>query len=175
MLVLLFSLAGVPPMLGFFAKFGVLKAAYGGCQHDLAWRILGAVASVIGAFYYLRIVYFMYFGYRARRARPCRMPAVQWVFLIASAAVMVLGVVNLFGIEGAAAGGRRRSCPLTGALAQGLCPPCLAEVDSTNSEAQRRAPRLTRADLDLARGRRRRAAGATGRGSCPRAISPRRW
>jgi NADH-quinone oxidoreductase subunit N len=100
LLVLMFSLAGVPPMLGFFAKFGVLKAAV---DANMTWlALLGAVASVIGAFYYLRIVYYMYFG-TERDALDSRMPAVQWVFLIGSAAVMILGVVNLFGIEGAAA------------------------------------------------------------------------
>ena len=100
LLVLMFSLAGVPPMLGFFAKFGVLKAAV---DANMTWlALLGAVASVIGAFYYLRIVYYMYFG-TERDALDGRMPAVQWVFLIGSAAVMIFGVVNLFGIEGAAA------------------------------------------------------------------------
>ena len=62
MLVLLFSLAGVPPMVGFFAKFYVLLAAV---DAGLAWlAVAGVVASVIGAFYYLRIVYYMYFGAR---------------------------------------------------------------------------------------------------------------
>ncbi|MDB4198567.1 NADH-quinone oxidoreductase subunit NuoN, partial [Ascidiaceihabitans sp.] len=60
MLILLFSLTGVPPMLGFFGKLYVLRAAY---DAGLAWlAIAGVIASVIGAFYYLRIVFFMYFG-----------------------------------------------------------------------------------------------------------------
>lgn len=96
MLVLLFSLAGVPPMLGFFGKFYVLKAAV---DAGMTWlAIAGAVASVIGAFYYLRIVYFMYFGAEQEPVQS-RMSAVQWLMLVAVAAVMVLGVVNLFGIE----------------------------------------------------------------------------
>lgn len=100
MLVLLFSLAGVPPMLGFFAKFYVLKAAV---DAGMAWLALaGAVASVIGAFYYLRIVFFMYFGQDTAGASS-RMAPVQWVMLMAVAAAMVLGVWNLFGIEPAAA------------------------------------------------------------------------
>ena len=58
--VLLFSLAGVPPLVGFFGKFYVLMAAV---QAGLVWlAVAGVVASVIGAFYYLRIVYLMYFG-----------------------------------------------------------------------------------------------------------------
>jgi NADH-quinone oxidoreductase subunit N len=100
MLVLLFSLAGVPPMVGFFGKFYVLRAAY---DAGLAWlAVAGVVASVIGAFYYLRIVYFMYFG-EETEALDGKMSPVLWVSLMASAAVMVVGVVNLFGIEPLAA------------------------------------------------------------------------
>ena len=52
---------------GFFGKFYVLKAAV---DAGLVWlAVAGVIASVIGAFYYLRIVYFMYFGGRAGRAR----------------------------------------------------------------------------------------------------------
>jgi len=100
MLVLLFSLAGVPPMVGFFGKFYVLRAAY---DAGLAWlAVAGVIASVIGAFYYLRIVYFMYFG-EETEALDGKMSPVLWVSLMASAAVMVVGVVNLFGIEPLAA------------------------------------------------------------------------
>ncbi len=99
MLILLFSLAGVPPMLGFFGKFYVLRAAV---DAGMVWlAVAGAVASVIGAFYYLRIVYFMYFGAETEGA-DSRMAPVQWVMLVAVAAAMVLGVINLFGIEPAA-------------------------------------------------------------------------
>ena len=99
MLILLFSLAGVPPMLGFFGKFYVLKAAV---DAGMVWlAVAGAVASVIGAFYYLRIVFFMYFGADTEGA-DSRMAPVQWVMLIAVAAAMLLGIVNLFGIEPAA-------------------------------------------------------------------------
>jgi NADH-quinone oxidoreductase subunit N len=99
MLLLLFSLAGVPPLVGFFGKFYVLRAAYDG---GLAWlAVLGVIASVIGAFYYLRIVYFMYFGEETDALDPPRSP-VLWGVLMASAAIMLLGVINLFGIEGAA-------------------------------------------------------------------------
>ena len=100
MLVLLFSLAGVPPMVGFFGKFYVLKAAV-----DAGWvwlAVAGAIASVIGAFYYLRLVYFMYFG-AEQEPVDSRMAPVQWGMLVAVAAIMLLGIVNLFGIEAPAA------------------------------------------------------------------------
>jgi NADH-quinone oxidoreductase subunit N len=100
MLILLFSLAGVPPLLGFFAKYYVLLAAV---QADLAWlAVAGVIASVIGAFYYLRIVYYMYFG-EDREGLDAGTSPILWGFLVASAAIMVVGVVNLFGIEGWAA------------------------------------------------------------------------
>jgi NADH-quinone oxidoreductase subunit N len=100
MLVLLFSLAGVPPMVGFFGKFYVLKAAVD--AHMVWLAVLGVIASVIGAFYYLRIVFYMYFG-KDSDALDGKMNPVQWVMLMGSAAIMVLGVINLFGIEPLAA------------------------------------------------------------------------
>jgi NADH-quinone oxidoreductase subunit N len=100
MLVLLFSLAGVPPMLGFFGKFYVLRAAV---DADMAWLALaGAIASVIGAFYYLRIVFYMYFGSEVDRL-DTRMAPAQWLALVAVASAMLLGIINLFGIEASAA------------------------------------------------------------------------
>ncbi|KNG92466.1 NADH-quinone oxidoreductase subunit NuoN [Pseudaestuariivita atlantica] len=100
MLLLLFSLAGVPPLVGFFGKFYVLRAAYEG---GLAWlAVAGVIASVIGAFYYLRIVYFMYFGDDAEEPLTDGKSPVLWAFLMVPAAVMLIGVINLFGIEGAA-------------------------------------------------------------------------
>jgi NADH-quinone oxidoreductase subunit N len=100
MLVLLFSLAGVPPLLGFFGKYYVFLAAVEG---GLTWlAVLGGIASVIGAFYYLRIVYFMYFG-EEREGLDAGAAPVLWGVVVVSAAVMVVGVVNLFGIEAWAA------------------------------------------------------------------------
>jgi NADH-quinone oxidoreductase subunit N len=100
LLLLMFSMAGVPPMIGFFGKLYVLQAAYDG---GLVWlAMLGMIASVISAFFYIRIVYFMYFGEEGEKLDG-RMPGAHWAVLMASAAVMILGVVNLFGIEGVAA------------------------------------------------------------------------
>ena len=100
LLVLMFSLAGVPPMVGFFGKFYVLRAAYEG---GLTWlAIAGVVASVIGAFYYLRVVYYMYFG-EDEEGLDGPITPVLWGMLMVSAVMMVVGVVNLFGIEPLAA------------------------------------------------------------------------
>jgi NADH-quinone oxidoreductase subunit N len=59
MLVLMFSLAGIPPTAGFYAKFAVLSAAVDAGQIWLA--VAAVVLSLIGAFYYLRVVKLMYF------------------------------------------------------------------------------------------------------------------
>ncbi|MFN0161076.1 MAG: NADH-quinone oxidoreductase subunit N, partial [Burkholderiales bacterium] len=59
MLVLMFSLAGVPPTAGFYAKLSVLSAVVNAGQIWLA--VVAVVFSLIGAFYYLRIVKLMYF------------------------------------------------------------------------------------------------------------------
>ena len=101
LLVLFFSLAGVPPMLGFFAKLGVWQA---GIDAGLFWLVVAsAVASAIGAYYYLRIVYFMYFGEETQAAMDENSSPVLWVMLMGAALVMVVGVVSLFGIDSAAA------------------------------------------------------------------------
>lgn len=57
--MLMFSLAGVPPLAGFFGKFYVFMAAVQAGLWPLA--IIGVLSSVVGAFYYLRIVKIMYF------------------------------------------------------------------------------------------------------------------
>ena len=99
MLVLMFSLAGVPPLVGFWGKFTVLFAAV---DAGLVWMaVAGVIASVIGAFYYIRIVYLMYFGVDTDGVRT-RGTAVLHLTLVLSAAAMVIGVVNLFGIDGPA-------------------------------------------------------------------------
>ena len=59
MLLLMFSLAGVPPTVGFYAKLSVLSAAVNADQIWLA--VVAVVFSLIGAYYYLRIVKLMYF------------------------------------------------------------------------------------------------------------------
>jgi NADH-quinone oxidoreductase subunit N len=75
----------------------VLQAAYGA---GLAWlAVAGVLASVIGAFYYLRIVYFMYFGAPQEDQLDRNASPVLWGALMVSAAVMVFGVVNFFGID----------------------------------------------------------------------------
>jgi NADH-quinone oxidoreductase subunit N len=59
LLIMMFSLAGIPPLAGFFAKFYVFLAAIKAGLYTLA--VIGVLTSVVGAFYYLTIVKIMYF------------------------------------------------------------------------------------------------------------------
>ena len=59
LLVILFSLAGIPPLAGFFAKFYIFKAVIEQSMYFLA--IIGLLSTVIAAFYYLRIIKVIYF------------------------------------------------------------------------------------------------------------------
>jgi len=59
MLIVMFSLAGIPPTVGFYAKFSVIEAAV---NVGYVWlAVIAVLASLVGAFYYLRIVKLMYF------------------------------------------------------------------------------------------------------------------
>jgi NADH-quinone oxidoreductase subunit N len=66
--MLLFSLAGIPPLAGFFAKFYVFLAAIKAGLFALA--VIGVVTSVVGAYYYLAIVKTMYFDDPAKQFSP---------------------------------------------------------------------------------------------------------
>jgi NADH-quinone oxidoreductase subunit N len=68
--MLLFSLAGIPPLAGFFAKFYVFLAAIKAGMFTLA--VLGVLASVVGAFYYLTIIKVMYFDEPVGAVDPVR-------------------------------------------------------------------------------------------------------
>ena len=59
MLLAMFSMAGIPPLMGFYAKFAVIKALLG--QGHVWVSVFAVVMSLIGAFYYLRVVKTMYF------------------------------------------------------------------------------------------------------------------
>ncbi|HET8818740.1 MAG TPA: NADH-quinone oxidoreductase subunit NuoN [Xanthomonadaceae bacterium] len=92
-LIVMASLAGVPPFLGFWAKLVVLRAAIEG---DMLWlAIVGILAAVVGAFYYLRVMKVMYFdepeeGVEPMRTRDGR--AIKLVFGANALSLLVLGL-----------------------------------------------------------------------------------
>ena len=99
LLVLLFSMAGVPPFLGFFAKLAVLMAVL---DAGMIWlAVLGMISFVIGSFYYLRIVYYMYFAAEPGGVR-LRLAPAGAVMLYASALALTVGAGTVLGIDDAA-------------------------------------------------------------------------
>lgn len=91
MLILMFSMAGVPPFLGFWAKLSVLQQVVAA---DMVWlAVVAVIFSVIGAFYYLRVVKLMYFDKPAEDLVPLRRNTDLRVLLSAnSLAVLGLGI-----------------------------------------------------------------------------------
>ncbi|WP_101048745.1 NADH-quinone oxidoreductase subunit NuoN [Macromonas nakdongensis] len=90
----MFSLAGVPPLVGFYAKLSVLQAllqAGGGLYVGLA--VFAVLMSLIGAFYYLRIVKVMYFDAPSQTAPVAAPLDVRVVLSINGALVLVLGLL----------------------------------------------------------------------------------
>ncbi|MBV1933806.1 MAG: NADH-quinone oxidoreductase subunit NuoN [Parvibaculaceae bacterium] len=73
----MFSLAGIPPLAGFFAKFYVFVAAMDADLYTLA--VIGVLSSVVGAFYYLRIVKIMYFD---EPAEPFEVPLAREISIV---------------------------------------------------------------------------------------------
>ena len=99
-MVLMVSLAGIPGTIGFFGKLYVLQAAYGA---GLLWlAIAGVIASVIGAYYYLRIIYLMWFGSEQDEALDDYSTPMLTAFVSVSAIATFVGIVNFFGLKGAA-------------------------------------------------------------------------
>jgi len=86
--IFMFSMAGIPPLFGFWAKFLVFDAAVAAGMTALA--AFGIAASVIGAFYYLKIIKTMYFDEPAA-AYEAKGGAVENIILTACAVVIVLG------------------------------------------------------------------------------------
>jgi NADH-quinone oxidoreductase subunit N len=91
MLLLMFSMAGVPPTIGFYAKFAVLQAAL---QAGLVKLVVFAVLmAAIGAFYYLRVVKLMYFDEPQDHAPIRPQPDVALVLSVNGLAVLALGLM----------------------------------------------------------------------------------
>jgi NADH-quinone oxidoreductase subunit N len=91
MMVLMFSLAGIPLTVGFLAKLQIFEALWN--ANHLALVIFAAIVSVIGLFYYLRVVKILYFDAPGDLPVPERHGAVKATLALNTAAVVVLGVV----------------------------------------------------------------------------------
>ena len=93
MAICLFSLAGIPPMVGFFAKLSVLQPLIdSGQPMMIGLAIYAVLLSLVGAFYYLRVVKVMYFDEPLTVAPPVATTEVRTVLAVNGALVIVLGL-----------------------------------------------------------------------------------
>lgn len=95
MAIAMFSLAGLPPLMGFYAKLGVLQALISSGQPSyLVLAVFAVMMSLIGAFYYLRVVKVMYFDAPlSHNAGPISAPAdAKIVLSINGALILILGI-----------------------------------------------------------------------------------
>jgi NADH-quinone oxidoreductase subunit N len=94
MAICLFSLAGVPPMVGFYAKLSVLQALIASGQvGSVVLAVFAVMMSLIGAFYYLRVIKVMYFDSPITATTVSAGKDVRVVLSINGALVLILGVV----------------------------------------------------------------------------------
>jgi len=91
MLLMMFSLAGVPPMAGFYAKLAVISSVVQAGQIWLA--VVAVVFSLIGAFYYLRVVKLMYFDDPGEQTAPAGGGAARALLTVNGLALLALGLV----------------------------------------------------------------------------------
>jgi len=91
MLMLMFSTAGVPPFVGFWAKLAIFEALW---QAGSLWLVvIAALAAVIGAFYYIRVVKLMYFDEGPVQPRGDAGAALRFVLGLNAFAALALGIV----------------------------------------------------------------------------------
>ena len=91
LMILMFALAGIPPLVGFFGKYFVFLAAIKAGLYPLA--VIGVLASVVGAYYYLRIIKVMFFDDSKDKFENVRFKAAA--VMTASALIMIFGVIWL--------------------------------------------------------------------------------
>ena len=90
-LILMFSLAGIPPTVGFYAKLAVLQAVVNAGQIWLA--VLAVLASLVGAFYYLRVIKVMYFDEPADTTPVLAGAGARLTLALNGGLVLLLGVL----------------------------------------------------------------------------------
>ncbi len=96
MAICMFSLAGLPPLVGFYAKLSVLQALISSSKtSSLVLAVFAVIMSLVGAFYYLRVVKVMYFDAPASpNAQPISAPAdARAVLAVNGALILILGLV----------------------------------------------------------------------------------
>ncbi|MEG1203212.1 MAG: NADH-quinone oxidoreductase subunit N, partial [Comamonas sp.] len=93
MAICLFSMAGIPPLVGFYGKLAVLQALIAsGSALYIALAVFAVIMSLIGAFYYLRVVKVMYFDKPITATKVSAPIDVRLVLVINGALVLILGI-----------------------------------------------------------------------------------
>jgi NADH-quinone oxidoreductase subunit N len=91
MLMLMFSTAGVPPFAGFWAKLWIIQSLLH--THHAGLATLAVLASVVGAYYYLRVIWFMYFDAGRAQTPVAPQPTARFALAINALAVLALGIM----------------------------------------------------------------------------------
>jgi len=91
MMMLMFSTAGVPPFAGFWAKLWIIQALLD--AHHAGLATLAVLTSVVGAYYYLRVIWFMYFDAGRMQTPIERQPLARGVLAVNALAALGLGVM----------------------------------------------------------------------------------
>ena len=93
MLMVMFSMAGIPLFVGFYAKLVVLESVL---DAGLVWlAVLGVFFAVIGAFYYLRVIWFMYFA-EAEAGHAETLEASMGLRIVVSANALLMLALGVF-------------------------------------------------------------------------------
>src|SRR3990167_585725 len=90
MLLMMFSLAGIPPLVGFMAKLGILEALIS--AHSVWLAVVAIIFSIIGVYYYIRVVKVMYFEESHRSEKVNCSPSVTLVMSMNGLMVLLLGI-----------------------------------------------------------------------------------
>ena len=87
MMIILFSLAGIPPLAGFFAKFYIFTAVIEKSMYFLA--IVGLLSTVIAAFYYIRLIKVMYFDEQREKYDLNHSIGLKMILVVSSTIILI--------------------------------------------------------------------------------------
>ena len=87
MMIILFSLAGIPPLAGFFAKFYIFTAVIEQSMYFLA--IVGLLSTVIAAFYYIRLIKVMYFDEQREKYDLNHSIGLKMILVVSSTIILI--------------------------------------------------------------------------------------
>jgi len=87
----MFSMAGIPPLAGFFGKLYIFLPAISAGLYTLA--VIGVVTSVVGAYYYLRVIKVMYFDELKEGFEPSKGWEIPWIMALSALAILLFFIL----------------------------------------------------------------------------------